>query len=155
VNTLLWSVDRSSLLGTDPGRAGSEPQGVSRAGSTSMIRRGQAIKDRYQSITWVDYGRESNYGTMGESPRLYTKEIRVRDWSRSNRIRTSGGLVEREVQVWSEGGRLSRDRYQSITWVDYGRESNYGTMGESSRLYTKEIRGSQWCQLLTQLIAGE
>jgi hypothetical protein len=32
------------MLGTGPGRAGSEPQGVGRAGSTSMIRRGQAIK---------------------------------------------------------------------------------------------------------------
>jgi hypothetical protein len=33
--------------------------------------------------------------------------------------------------------------YQSITWVDYGRESNYGTMKESSRLHTKEIRGDR------------
>jgi hypothetical protein len=39
------------VLGTGLGRAGSEPQGVSRAGSTSIIRRGQAIKDRYQLIT--------------------------------------------------------------------------------------------------------
>jgi hypothetical protein len=37
----------SMMLGTGPDRAGSEPQGVDRAGSTSMIRRGQAIKDRY------------------------------------------------------------------------------------------------------------
>jgi hypothetical protein len=28
-------------------------------------------------------------------------------------------------------------------------------MEESSRLYTKEIRGGQLCQLLTQLISGE
>jgi hypothetical protein len=33
--------------------------------------------------------------------------------------------------------------YQSITWVDYGRESNYGTMEELSRLYIKEIRGDR------------
>jgi hypothetical protein len=39
------------VLGTGPGRAESEPQGVGRAGSISMIRRGPAIKDRYQSIT--------------------------------------------------------------------------------------------------------
>jgi hypothetical protein len=35
------------VLGTGPDRAGSEPQGVGRAGSTSIIRMGQAIKDRY------------------------------------------------------------------------------------------------------------
>jgi hypothetical protein len=64
------------VLGAGPGRAGSEPQEVGRAGSTSMIRGGQAIKDRYQSITKVDYRRESNYGTMEESTYLYTKEIR-------------------------------------------------------------------------------
>jgi hypothetical protein len=39
------------VLGTGPGRAGSEPQGVGRAGSTSMIRRGRLSRDRYQSIT--------------------------------------------------------------------------------------------------------
>jgi hypothetical protein len=32
------------VLETDPGRAGSEPQGVGRARSTSMIRRGRLSK---------------------------------------------------------------------------------------------------------------
>jgi hypothetical protein len=35
------------MLGTGLGRVGSEPQRVDRAKSTSMIRRGQAIKDKY------------------------------------------------------------------------------------------------------------
>jgi hypothetical protein len=42
-----------------------------------MIKEEQNIKDRYQSIIWVNYGRESNYGTEEELSRLYTKEIRV------------------------------------------------------------------------------
>jgi hypothetical protein len=32
------------VLGTGPGRAGSEPRGVGRAGSTGMIRRGRLSK---------------------------------------------------------------------------------------------------------------
>jgi hypothetical protein len=32
------------MLGTDPDRTGSEPQGVGRAGSTSMIGRGRLSK---------------------------------------------------------------------------------------------------------------
>jgi hypothetical protein len=39
------------VLETGLGGTGSEPQGVGRAGSTSMIRRGRLLRDRYQLIT--------------------------------------------------------------------------------------------------------
>jgi hypothetical protein len=42
-----------------------------------MIKRGKLLRDKYQLITWVNYGRESNYEIIEESSRLYIKEIRV------------------------------------------------------------------------------
>jgi hypothetical protein len=63
----------------------------------------------------------------------------VRDRSRLGKIDHWGWLGSRSCKRYDQRGTS----HQSITWVDYGRESNYGTMEESSHLYTKEIRGDQ------------